>query len=111
MGMLVEAFRRFAWRSSAADGDDLGVCIGLTMAARPRPAFLLFPKMHNPTVLVLGNDLGHDFGATDKGLSDLRRLPAEQEHILKRDVAADVARQLFDAKDVAFGDAILLTAV
>src|SRR5215831_4698704 len=98
-------------RGSTRDRDDLHFGVGLPVSLPAGPAFLLLPEVEDATVPVLGEDLPHHPAPLDEWAASLRGLrPAQPEHLGEGDLAADLAGNLFDADDVALGDAVLLPA-
>ena len=85
----------------------------LTMSVLPLRVVLAALLLENNDLLaaILAEDRGPDRRAGDKRSADLRLISANHQHFAERDFvlvgrAEDVA---FDAKELAFGDAVLLS--
>jgi hypothetical protein len=67
--------------------------------------------VQDAAVPILGEDLPHHLRPVDERAAGPGGVgPAQPEHLGERDLAPDLAGNLLDADDVAFGDTVLLPA-
>src|SRR6516165_9596172 len=100
----------FLLSRSGADGGDEDLGEGLAVTALLGPAFLLLPEVDDLLVLVLGDDLALDRGASDDRAAHLGLALAADEQHVERQLPAHVAVELLDLHAIALRDAILLSA-